>query len=276
MPAALIALTMAVGCESSERQAAKAARNVSAVAVSVKQKELWKDAADKGTAPGLQRVPVLQEPVTQRTRSQAPAAQPKPSPAPPVMIPAGVRNEIRVLTYPTDPYQSYTGPAKVDDIVDQKRENLRLALPGKLGQLTLLVRVGFKPLPLMAGDTVDVAYQLRRNPQMPNDVIGIRISGGVNAGAGIVHVMQGSTSSISQINIPLFNLTAQQVNQPGFPVLILGPNLKGEPLRMGEQMDAGGGAVVRVIGSTGPDKATNPGLIEGAPFTMNVMVWRVP
>ena len=55
--------------------------------------------------------------------------------------------------------------------------------------------------------------------------------------------MQGSTSSISQINIPLFNLTAQQVNQPGFPVLILGPNLKGEPLRMGEQMDAGGGAV---------------------------------
>ena len=212
----------------------------------------------------------------QRTRSQAPGAQPKPTPSTPITIPAGVRNEIRVMTYPTDPYQPYTGPARVEDIVDQKGERLRLALPGKLGQLTLLVRVGSKPLPVMVGETVNVAYQLRRNPQMPNDVIGIRKSAGASAGVGIVHMMQGSTSPIKQIDIPLFNLTAQQVNQPGFPVLILGPNLKGEPLGMGQQMDAGGGAVVRVIGSTGSDKAVSPGLIEGAPFTLNVMVWRVP
>ena len=61
--AGIIALALAVGCDSPERQAAEAARNSSEVAVTAEQKQLWQDAADRGDTPGLQRVPVLEDPV---------------------------------------------------------------------------------------------------------------------------------------------------------------------------------------------------------------------
>ena len=270
--AGTIALVIAVGCDSSERQAAEAARNSSDVAVTAEQKQLWQDAADRGDAPGLQRVPVLQEPIAQRARSQAPAGQPKPAPPPQVTIPEGVRNEIRILVYPNDPFASYTGPAQVAS-VDNTGERVELTLPGKLGTLTLLVRVDTKPLPLKAGDTVDVAYRARRRPQVPNDVIGIRV--GPN-GPGIAHVMQGGNVPVQNIAIPLFNFTVGQRDEPGFPVQLSGPNLKPMDMAMGQVSPVGSGVIVRIVGSTGVPQGTNAGQIEGARFTVNVMVWRVP
>ena len=66
--AVVIALAIAAGCRSSERQAAEAARNSSQVAVSPEQQQLWQEAAKEGATPGLERVPVPQEPVRSRDR----------------------------------------------------------------------------------------------------------------------------------------------------------------------------------------------------------------
>jgi hypothetical protein len=244
------------------------------VAVTAEQKKLWEDAADQGNTPGLERVPRVQGPVTQRVRAQASGGAPVSAPAASqATIQPSVRNEIRVLVYPNDPFASYTGPAQVAS-VDKSGERIELTLPGKLGTLTLLVRVDTKPLPVMAGGTVDVAYQVRRNPQVPNDVIAIRIPGG----AGIAHVMQGGKSPVQSVAVPLFGFNVAQRDEPGFPVQISGPNVKLPiDVPVGQVgVVAGSGVMVRVVGSTGIQKGTNVALIEGVPFTLNVMVWRVP
>ena len=269
--AGTFALAITIGCDSSERQAAEAARNTSDVAVTAEQKQLWQEAADRGDTPGLQRIPVLEQPVAQRARTQAPAAPSKPAPAPQITIPQGVRSEIRILVYPNDPFASYTGPAQVAS-VDKTGERIELTLPGKLGTLTLLVRVDTKQLSLMAGDMVDVAYRARRRPQVPDDVIAIRTTGG----GGIAHVMQGGNTPVQNVAIPLFNFTVGQRDEPGLPVQISGPNLKPMDLAMGQVSPVGGGVVVRILGSTGVPQGANAGQLEGARFTVNVMVWRVP
>jgi hypothetical protein len=269
-PVGLIAFTVCVSCRPSPaEQAAETARETSQVAVSPQQKQLWQDAAKPGAAPGLERVPVVREPVTKRQRIPAPTAQPQAPPAGTLTIAQGVQSEIRILVYPNMPFESYTGPATVVG-VDQNNERIQLNL-GPRGTLTLLARVGGKPLPLAKGETVRVAYQQRQNPQVPNDAIAIQKEGG----AGIAHVIRGGSGPIQAV-IPLFGITATQLGaQPGSPVQIIGPALKPIELTMGQTVPAGD-VTVRLLGTTGVGPGTDVGLIEGAPFTINVMVWKVP
>jgi hypothetical protein len=270
MPVGVILLTVSVGCRpSAEEQAAEAARNTSEVAASPKQKQLWEDAAKQGAAPGLERVPVVQNPVTKRPRIPAPNAQPQAPPTGTITIPQGVQSEIRILVYPNMPFESYTGPATVVG-VDQNNERIQLNL-GPRGTLTLLVRIASQQLPLTKGETVNVAYQQRQNPLVPNDVIAIQKAGG----AGIGHVIRGGTGAVQAV-IPLFGITATQLAaQPGFPVQVIGPALKPIDLTMGQTVPAGD-VTVRLLGSTGVAPGTDVGLIEGSPFTINLLVWKVP
>jgi hypothetical protein len=266
----VIALAASVSCRpSAEEQAAETARNVAEGAVSPQQKQLWQDAAKQGAASGLERVPVVREPVTKRERGVPPAqAQGAATETP--TIPPGVESEIRILVYPDKPFESYTGPATVAK-VDQNNQRIELDLPGR-GKLTLLVRIGGQPLPLQAKEVVRVTYQQRQNPQVPNDAIAIEKSGG----AGIAHVIRGGSGPI-QVVVPLFGVTATQLAaQPGFPVQITGQAfLKPIDLRMGQTVQ-GAGLAVRLLGTTGVGPGTDVGLIEGSPFTINVMVWKVP
>jgi hypothetical protein len=269
-----IALALGAACNSPERQAAAAARDASEVAATPEQKQLWQDAADKGDAPGLQSVPIPQEPVIQRRPSQAPGAQPKPQPPQSITIAPGVRSELRVVLYPEDPFERYTGPARVTK-VEQNGDRIEVQLPpgasGTPRTLALLVRISSKPLPVKVGEMVDVAYQVRRDPQVPDDAIGIRNS----AGAGVVHVIRGGNVLVQAV-IPLFGLNVKQVdNQPGGPVQFIGASLKAIDLTMGQTSPVEG-ATARVVSSTVPPGKPVPGLNEGAPFTLNVMVWRVP
>jgi hypothetical protein len=266
----LIALTVSVSCRpSAEKQAADAARNTSEAAASPQQKQLWQDAAKQGAAPGLERVPVVRDPVTKRQRIPAPTAQPQAPPTGTITIAQGVQSEIRILVYPNMPFESYTGPATVVG-VDQNNERIQLNL-GPRGTLTLLVRIGGQQLPLAKGETVNVSYQQRQNPQVPNDVIAIQKAGG----AGIGHIIRGGTSPVQAV-IPLFGITATQLAaQPGLPVQVMGPALKPIDLTMGQTVPAGD-VTVRLLGSTGVGPGTDVGLIEGSPFTINVMVWKVP
>ena len=275
MPVAVvIALTLSVSCRSaSDRQAADAADNTSQVAASTRQQQLWQEAAEQGNAPGLERVPIVQDPISQRNRAQAPDSQSKPSQS--VTIPQGVRNQIRILVFPDDPFTSYTGPAKVMQIDPNDPVRVTLDLGGRT--LTVLVRVNGDPLPLMMGEMVTVAYQTGRDPRVPNDIIAIRKD---NAGAGIAHVVRGGNQPLQGVDVPLFNMTVRQSDMPGLaapPVTFSGPSLKGEMgLNMGQTESVGSNVSLRVVGSTGLSQGVDRGLIEGVAFTVNVLVWRVP
>ena len=274
-PVALVlALTISISCRSaSERQAADAAENTAQVATTPEQRQLWQEAADQDRAPGLERVPVVEEPITQRTRSQAPS---QPIPSQSVTIPQGVQNQIRVLVHPANPFQSYTGRARVSAIDPNDRVRVTLEL-GDTRTLTVLARVNGDPLPLMADEIVSVVYETGRDPRVPNDVIAIRKE---NGGAGIAHVVRGSNQPLKGVDIPLFGMSVTQSDAPGLaqpPVVFSGPALKGNvDMAMGRTEPVGGNVSLRVVGSAGLAQDTDKGLIEGSPFTINVLVWRVP
>ena len=249
----LLALAVSAGCRSADREAAEAARNSSQVATTPEQKQLWQNAADNGDAPGLERVPVPGEPVRRRERVQAPAGQSKQQP---VEIPKGVRSEIRILTYPKDPFASFMGPATVGDA---NGETIPLDL-GSAGTLTLLVRAGDRRLPLKKNDVVDVVYQVSQDPEVPDDVIAIRMMKG---GPGIAHVVRGGSKPL-QATVPLFDITAAQQDEQGLPVSITAPSFKGKAMTiaMGETRSVDTTVMVLVVGST--------------PSALNVLVWSNP
>jgi len=250
--AGLVALVMAAGCRSSERQAAEAARNSSQVAVTEEQKQLWQDAAENAGAPGLQRVPVPQDPVRDRERPVIPS---NPVPPQPVTIPPEVISQIRIAGSPKGPLGDYKGPATVGEA---KGDMIPLTL-GSGATLTLLVRAGGKPLPVTKGDVVDVFYKNRQDPEVPDEAIAIR----TKSGAGIAHVARAAPKVVD-LTVPLFDVFAQQVEEPGLPVSITALNFKDSATFSDGQTRPLGNLMVMVLGST------------SSPFTLNVMVWRNP
>lgn len=250
--AGLVALVMAAGCRSSERQAAEAARTTSQVAATPEQEQLWEGAAEKRDAPGLQRVPVPQDPVRDRER---PVIQSKPVPSQPVTIPDEVISQIRIVGNPKDRLADYKGPATVGDA---KGDIIPLTL-GSGATLTLLVRAGGKPLPVATGDVLDVFYKTRQDPDVPDEAIAIR----TKSGAGIAHVVR-SAPKVVDLSIPLFDVFAQQLDKPELPVSITALNFKDGATFSDGQTRSLGNLTVTVLGST------------SSPFTLNVLVWRNP
>jgi hypothetical protein len=269
-PGVLLLLTIAAGCRSSsERQATAAAEKASQLAISEKQQQLWQEAADKG-APGLERVPVVQAPVSQRDRSaQVPPSTPKPPQT--ITIPPRVLSEIRILVFPANPFEPYAGPAKVTAL-DQKGEWIQLELGGMRGTLTVVARAGGKPLPLMMDEMVSVVYEERQDPQIPNELIAIQTAGG----AGIAHVIRSDTSPVATV-VPLFSTNIKQPPVPGAALEFTAPgSLKPVSPGLGAPTLIGSDLAVLVLGNTRPPPKADVGPEDGAPFAINVLVWKVP
>ena len=267
-PFTLMALAVCAGCGSPESRAAEAAENTSELAASAKQKQLWQDAADKGHAPGLERVPTVQNPVEQRKPPSQPGTS---TPVPPqaVTIPPDVPSSIRILDFPPDPGKGYEGPATVVDVAGD-RVHLDL---GAKRILTVLARAGGRPIRLSAGETVSVTYLQRRGPRDQRTAIGILTANGF----GIVQTAESSTNPVD-LNVPLFNVNAKQRgSDPAEGVrIIAGPGLAPQDLKLGEIRTIGG-VTVFVVGSAGIAKGAPAVPIEGRkPYALNVMVWKVP
>lgn len=264
-PVAVVALVVFPGCRSTESKAKEAAENTSQLAASSRQKQLWQDAADNANAPGLDRVPVDQEPVDRRQRP--PAGRSTPVPPQPITIPDGVVS-IRIVDFPLNPAQPHQGPANV-----LKADNGTIQLDlGAKRFLTVVARVGKNDL-VKAGQTVDVVYDSRRGPRDQRTVIGIRHPKG---GPGIVQVAESRSDKPVTIDVPLFNITLQQSGTtPGSPVLISGLGLTPDKLQSGETRQFGD-ITVFIVGSAGVGKGADVAQIEGNPYALNVMVWKVP
>ena len=263
----LIALAISLGCRpSAAERSADASESTSRLATSKEQAQLWQDAADRG-APGLDRVPAATEPIQQRRSSPAPGGRSTSVPPQSITIPTGVVNAIRVVEFPSEPSISYTGPATVESATD---ERIRLNL-GSRGFLTILVRVGKNPLPVVKGEAVRVAYASHVDPLSQDVVIGIRKT----TGAGIVEVVRAGAKPV-QADIPLFDFTASQLaTEPTSPIRISGPNLAPQNVSPGEMVDLKNFTVF-IVGSAGVGKGADVAQIDGTPYALNVMVWKVP
>jgi hypothetical protein len=186
----------------------------------------------------------------------------------PVTIPKRVQNAIRILDYPINPATSHDGPATV---IDVSGDRIVVDL-GSKRSLSMLARVAGRPVPVAAGETIRVAYQSRRDPKGQRSVIGIQNA----AGAGIAHVME-SSDNLMDIVVPLFAVNARQLgSEPNPPVRItVGGGGAPRDLQPGESAGVGD-VTVFVIGSAGLAPGADAGQIEGKPYALNVMVWKVP
>ena len=265
--ACIALMLIALGCgKSAEEKAAENAGQASNTAVSQNQKQLWQDVADKGGAPGLERVPVAPSPIDQRRATTG--TQSVPVPPQPITLPRSVENTIRILDHPPNPAMSHDGSATV---LVATGDTIQVDLGAKR-TLSVLARLRGQPIPMPADRMVDVAYASRRGPTGQRSVIGIR----VGSGAGIVHVMESSDDPLD-IDIPLFNLHAKQLGSaPGSLIQMTGgPGVTPRELKPGAVMPVGD-AIVFIVGSAGVTPGTDPGLIEGRPYALNVMVWKLP
>lgn len=262
----MIAATISPGCRRSpEARATEAASNASRLAASQEQAQLWQAAAKTGS-PGLENVPTVLEPVAKR-RGQSPPGRSTAVPPQPITIPAGVQSSVRIVDFPAEPAKSYDGPAIV---VDAAGDRVRLDL-GSKRILTVLARAGGAPVRVVAGETVRVAYRSEIDPLAQHVIIGFRNA----AGAGIVNVVQAGVNPVEMI-VPLFNITARQLGtEPTSPIRVSGPNFAPRDMSPGE-IAAVGDVTVFIVGSAGVGKGTDVGLIDGTPYALNVMVWKVP
>jgi len=266
-PVTLMALAVCLGCGSPESRAAEAAESTSQLAASTKQKQLWQDAADNGHAPGLERVPKVQNPVEPRKQPSQPGTS---TPVPPqaVTIPPDVPSSIRIVGFPSDPGKTYEGPATV---VDAAGDRVQLDLGAKR-ILSILARAGGRPIRLTAGETVSVTYLQNRGPRDQRVSIGILTANGF----GIVQAAESSDNPVD-LKVPLFNVNAKQRgSDPAEGVrVIVAPGVAPEDLKPGE-IKTIAGVTVFVVGSAGISKGAPAVPIEGKPYALNVLVWKVP
>ena len=260
-----IGLTLSPGCTGCRKSAAEeAAETTARLSPTKEQAKLWQDAADNGS-PGLERVPIAQQPVQERRPS--PPVTSTPVPPQRITIPPRVVNAIRVVEFPAEPSKGYEGPATV---VSTSGDEIRLDLGAKRF-LTILARAGKNPIKVVNGEVVNVAYASHIDPLFQDVVIGIRTS----AGAGIVEVVRAGPKPIS-VEIPLFNFSAQQLGtEPTSRIQISGPNLAARELSPGEMVDVGSYTVF-IVGSAGVEKGANVAQIDETPYALNVMVWKAP
>lgn len=263
---AAIAIVVSLGCrQTPERQAGDTAEKASQVAVSPEQQRLWKQAAEKGNTPGLDRVPIAQRPVDDRQRPPSPSASP--AQRPPTTIAPRAETEIRILVHPN---ADFTGAATVSGVPG---DQIQLTLANG-GTLTVLARVAGAQLRVASGETVQVAYQFPPMPHGPQDagsVIAIRTA----AGLGIAHVIRGGTNPVTMA-VPLFGVTASQ--NPKEPQLLevrAGPSAAAPPMRMGATRQVGD-VIVQIVEVNAPEQGVKPGQLDGPPYALNVMVWKAP
>jgi len=240
------------------QQSAEMARRVAALATTPEQARLWRDAADHGLTPGLQRLPVVAQPVQQPPAGARAVSQQVP--AQPVVIPVGVVSAVRVLAAPP---ADFDGSAAVVDVAGDRLE-LNL---GRQQTLRVLARAGGKPIPTRKGERVRVEYQVPSDPRTGRAVVAIR----TQAGNGIVSLVQGGDGPVTA-SVPLFGLSAKQVGKLPLMSVDVGVDSSHQTMTAGETSQVGGLTVTLL--SSSAHTRDEAGRIEGSPYSINLIGWR--
>ena len=263
---ALAGLALAsAGCrQAPAARAEQTARQVSASATSSDQARLWREAADKGLTVGLERVSIVEQPVQPRPRAkgtgQAASEQPQR-----VVIPPGVHTALRIVAAPS------LGTVGTDDfepasVITKVGDQIALNLGGNR-TLTVLARVGDKPIPVSMGEKVQVRYIPRSDPRVPGDVLAIR----KDNGDGIVQIVQGGTERVT-VSVPAFGLMAKQ-SESAPPVAVDVSIGNSHQMMTPGQTKQVGGFTVTLTSSIALTGAI-AGRIEGSPYSISLIAYR--
>lgn len=198
------ATLLLVGCSRATppKDSKQAAERLSELAKTPAQAQLWKEAAEKGTAAGIGRLPVPERPVATRKRVTPPSRTAVPQR---VSLPPGVEGAVRIVAAPELEAGSFSGLA---DVVHIEGERIDLDL-GQKRLLTFYARARGGPIQTKVGEKAQVDYRVRDDPFDRLQILAVKSPGG----DGIVSVLEGATKPVT-VQVPLFRLVASQVGNP--------------------------------------------------------------
>jgi hypothetical protein len=242
------------------------ARQLAEQAATPAQKALWQAVADRGTPPGLERLPVARGPIERRNDRRPPAPRQTIPPGRGSLAP-GVVNGIRMISSGLPPTSSrFTGNAVVQDVAGD-RVDLDI---GGGRQIAFVARIGGQPLALATGNTVQVVFESRPGFLNRREIAAVQTSSGTLVASAFE---SGPTRITLNVGPPL-NLTAQQHPNAApaggsLAVTVTIGKSNGE-LKPGAT-DVIEGVNVRLVGSVA---MPSRGAADASPYAIDLVAWR--
>ncbi len=236
----------------------------SRLAATQEQKRLWQAVAGHTSASGLDKLPLVENPVAPRLRVtvQDRRVQAQPSGFPKDLI-AGVE----VISAPQLPEARFTGVAQVARI-EGERVDLEL---GERRIMSLRLRAGSIPLRILSDETVGLDYRLAEDPSGHRAIVAVRIQNG----DGVASAVESGRAPIA-FQVPLFDLSAMQVGRPEKDAMNVevrvGKERKVLPQGVIAEFPTSRltvGVVASVAHAAGQATET-----EGNPYALRILVWR--
>lgn len=181
------------------RDAASAAEAQGRLAATREQAQLWKAAAKHAAAGGLDKLPVVENPVAQRPRV---AVQDRRVQAQPFSFPKDLVAGVQVIAAPELPEARFAGVAQV---ARSEGERVDLDL-GERRILSLYVRAGSSPLRIASEEKVRLDYRVSDDRSGRRAIVALRMQDGT----GVVSLLESGSAPIA-VQVPLFDLSATQV-----------------------------------------------------------------
>ena len=196
----LLSATFLVGAcsRAPARTADDRARQLSTLAISQRQQELFRKAAEDHTARGLEAL----APQSTRVPSTAKPSIDQPIPQKPSPFPPGVISAVRLNRRPRG-LSTYNGRATVA-LTTGEFVDLDL---GQQGTMSVQARWDGQPLRVAKGDIVQVEYAFNGDPRSGREIFALRTP----AGGGIVTIAESGDKPLT-VKVGLFGLTASQVS----------------------------------------------------------------
>jgi hypothetical protein len=266
----VVALVLLPACARKARRtpasSAETAQTASNLAANPDQKRLWKEAAEKNTAGGIENVPLAEQPVQDRQRAAAANRAAQNGSA---SFPQGLVTGVRVVAAPTDADRDEGKISSEVQVLRAEGEQLVLDL-GNNRTLTLQARVRGGQMRARAGERAQLDYRFRNDAFNRQLILGLRLEGG----DAVVSILEGGQKPVT-VEIPIFKLVATQVGASEKGVMNVEVTVGGshKVLSQGQVAEfPESGLVVGLLASTAYTGA-DAYRAEGNPYAIDLVAW---
>ncbi len=244
-----------LACPAAAQDDTSTAETLSKLATDPAQAELWAQVAATGSAPGLTQLTITGSPVATHAQLKVPETAVESRTEP---FPEDVATAVTVVASPPLE-EGFTGKGQLKAV---EGEFLTLDL-GLSSAVQLQVKAGGRPLPLEAGQPVEVGLQL---PEPPNMAMLLTLTTAQQR-FGLVSGVGGGPV---QLQLPGLGVTALQ-GEDGRSVQVTVGETTQRAVEGQTTLDFGD-VTVEVLGSVVLPK-TSAGVVPGPPYRLEIAAW---
>ena len=242
------------------------AQQLAEQAASPEQARLWQEVAGRGTPPGLERLPVPRAPIEPRRQAVSTPSQAV-TPGTASLAP-GVTAGIRVVSSSVKPGTAFSARKAVVDEVSGDRVDADLMGEGRL---SFVARIGSKPLAVVKGSSLQVAFESRPAVFARREILAVQ----TDAGALVASAFESGQKPITlSVGAPLEMTVIQDARASptngSLPVRIRIGKTEAD-MKPGDPPREIEGITVRLLGSVALPAS---GAADASPYAVDLIAWR--